>query len=748
MSLSAQQALSHHVVPQQTGPTEVDRLRQAVRRAPRDPRLKTALGDALASAGREKEAEKAYRDALKIDSRPLETKVKLAGTLLRLGRGAEAERLCLKLLTVKSTALPPLAIAELLSELLVETWSNGGETALAQGLAKLQRLSLEPQPLLWVAQRLMARGLGPAAVEACNLALDRWPDTALAFAELGRILLASGDVEGGILAAGKAVDLDVSRVDARMTLALGLIQASRYQDAEQVFQDALLLEPDSAEVLGNYANMLYGLGRNGEARLLLDRAIARHPDIANLHSLQGLVLIRMTKFVEALDSLDRAIALDPDSTRFAPAKADCLLELDRVDEAVALLEDVLRREPDNAPVICSRARIHIESGDLDAADRLLEQALKIDPNRVQHWNNLGILRKRQFRHAEALAAFEEAGRRFPLSPGALYNKSFALLGVGQLAEGWDHYEVGVHANLRNGWRTSFKPIWNGEALAGKHLGIIAEQGIGDQLMFLSCLEDFAKGPGTEASLSLEVHPKIRSLVARSYPGIEVCDAERTPEKHAVTDFEGHLDYVMYLGSLPAFVRRDHEDFEADGGFLKADPLRVAHWRERFSALGPEPVIGLCWRSMLQSMVRNHWYLALEDLEPIFTLPGARFVSLQYGDARAELAEAERRWPSRILSLEDEVDLTDDLDEVAAVTTALTAVVAPNTTCSFLSAGVGCPTYEFTVGPAWYKLCTDGVPFFPTLKVFDCPFGTPLAPAISLIRDALRRDLGLAGVGDA
>ncbi|WP_162906773.1 tetratricopeptide repeat protein [Algihabitans albus] len=700
-----------------------------------------SLADALVAAGRDREAEKLYRDLLRLQPDRTEIRIRLAAALARLGRAGESERLLMKLLGQPVLEKPE--IRELVASVLATAWCGAKEAQAAAGLRRLQKAAPEPDILVCVAEAFGAKGQTGLAAEACNLALDRWPQHAGAFARLGAILLASGDGEGAILAGEKAVTLDMSRIDARMTLALGLIRLSRYQEAEQVFQDALLLDSESAEVLGNYANFLHGLGRNAEARHLLNRAIEHHPGIANLYSLLGLVLMRMGKFDEALASLDRAISLDPASDRFASAKADCLLELDRIEEACALLSAVIDRDPNHAPALCSLARIDIERGDLERADSLLERALALDPDRVHSWNNLGVLRKRQFRHAEALAAFEEAGRCAPLSPGTLYNKAFALLGVGQLAEGWDHYEVGVHANLRNGWRMTFKPIWDGESLAGKSLGIVAEQGIGDQIMFLSCLEDFAKGPGSEAKLSLEVHPKIRDLIARSFLDVDVCDALQTPQKSSAEAFEGDFDYVMYLGSLPAVVRRSHKDFTGTGGFLKADPARVEHWRERLAALGPEPVIGLCWRSMLLHTGRNHWYLQLEDLEPIFTLPGARFVSLQYGDARTELAEAERRWPGRILSLEDELDLTDDLDEVAALNTALTAVVAPNTTCSVLSAGIGCPTYEFTVGPAWNMLGTDHVPFFPSQKVFDYPFGTPLVQAIPMIRAALQRDLGLS-----
>lgn len=722
------------------GEAKLIRLRQQVRERPRDPSVKLALADALVSLERDREAEKLYRDVLRVQSDRAEVRIKLAATLARMGRAGESERLLIKLLG--QPVLETAEVRNIVADILASGWSGAKETQAAAGLNRLQKAAPDPDLLLSVAQALGAKGQTGLAAEACNLALDRWPDHPGAFAALGGLLSASGDLEGAILASEKALTLDVSRIDARMTLALSLVHLSRYQEAEQVFQDALLLEPDSAEVLGNYANLLHGLGRHGEARLLLERALARHEGIANLHSLLGLVLMRQGKFDAALGALDRAISLDPASDRFVSAKADCLLELDRIDEACKLLHSVLQSAPEHAAALCSLARIEIERGDLERADDFLARSLAIDPGRVHSWNNLGVLRKRQFRHAEAVAAFEEAGRHAPLSPGTLYNMSFALLGAGRLAEGWDHYEVGVHANLRNGWRATFKPIWGGESLVGKHLGLIAEQGIGDQMMFLSCLEDFANGPVAGAKLSLEVHPKIRPLVARSFPEIDVCNALQTPDKPSAKAFEDDFDYVLYLGSLPAVVRRDLDSFSNARGFLKADPKRVEYWRDRFAALGPEPVVGLCWRSMLLHTGRNHWYLHLEDLEPIFTLAGARFVSLQYGDARQELAEAERRWPGSILNLEDEVDLTDDLDEVAALNSALAAVVAPNTTCSVLSAAVGCSTYEFTVGPAWNMLGTDRVPFLPSQKVFDYPFGTPLDQAVPVIRDALRKDLAL------
>ncbi len=727
-----------------TGDGEIERLRKAARLQPRDARLKTALGDALATAGRDREAEKAYREALKIDGRPLDTRVKLVGALTRLDRRSEAERLGLKLLAVKPERLPPAAAAEVLAELLVEGWCRGGEASLAQGLTRLQKQSQDPQPLLWIAERLAARGLLPAAAEAANQAIDRWQDCAAAFARLAAILLAGQDAANAVLAARRAVKLDLSRLDARLSLAQALIATSDYAGAEAALQEALLLDVDHAEVLGTYANLLFGLARNGEAIALLDRAVARHPELANLHRLRSAVLVKLGRDEEALAAVERAVALAPRDARQQVAKAEVLLHLDRLAEAEAALAEALRREPDNAPALTMQGRLHIDRGELTQAEAVLQRAVALAPERSHGWNNLGILHNRRGNYAAALEAFEAAGRTGPLSPATLFNKAFALLALGRIEAGWDHYEMGVHAQVRCAWRMTRRPLWEGQDLSGQRLGVIAEQGVGDQLFYISCLPDLLRElRPSGARVALEVHPKILPLVARSFPEVEVRPAERDGPGQGTEAFDADLDYVLQLGSLPARYRRSLEAFPERVGFVTADPARVAHWRARLAALGPAPKIGFCWRSMLLLTRRTYGYLSLEEMAPLLDLPGLQFVSLQYGVAAEELAEGAARWPQRFLSFDDEIDMADDLDEVAALMSALDAVVCPSTTVANMAGALGCRTYRFTTQDGtWIKLGSDRLPWYPRMTIHSVPNGAPLTEALDEIAAALSRDFGV------
>jgi Flp pilus assembly protein TadD len=743
MSLSARRPLSAAAVPPAAAAgaeAEVERLRQACRQQPRDPRPKTALGDALAAAGRDKQAEKAYREALKLDGRPLETKVKLAGTQLRQGRRGEAARLLLKLVGgTEPAALEK--VADILAELLVAAWLPGGDDAVLNGLKALQDQAKAPDILVKVAERLTRHGLPGGGAEACNLALDRWPESAHAFARLAAIMLSAGDAANAALAAAKAIELDISRMDARLSLAHARIAQSDYAGAEAALQEAMLLDVDDAEVLGTYANLLYGLGRNAESLALLERAVSRHPELVGLHRLRGLVLVKLGREDDALASVRRATELAPKDPAQAVAHADVLLQLDRMAEAEAELARALAVAPAHAPALTMQGRLHIDRHELDAAEAALEKARASDPRYSHAWNNLGILKNRRGDYAGALEAFEQAGQLGPLSPATLYNKAYALLGLGHLESGWDHYEMGVHARVRSAWRRTARPLWEGEDLSGKRLGLLAEQGVGDQLFYISCLPDLLAEAGPSAQVAFEVHPKILPLVARSFPQVACRPAERADESQGIEAFDADLDYALQLGSLPARYRRSLESFPDRVGFVQADPLRVGHWRERLATLGPKPKVGLCWRSMLLLTRRMSGYLSLGDLGPLLDSEAVTFVSLQYGIAEEELAAMAGPLKGRLVSLDAEIDLTDELDEVAALMSALDAVVTPSTTVANLAGALGCRTYRFTsLEGSWIRLGTERLPWYPRMEIFVAPPGTPLVETLPQIRAGLERDL--------
>jgi hypothetical protein len=98
-----------------------------------------------------------------------------------------------------------------------------------------------------------------------------------------------------------------------------------------------------------------------------------------------------------------------------------------------------------------------------------------------------------------------------------------------------------------------------------------------------------------------------------------------------------------------------------------------------------------------------------------SLPGFKFVNLQYGDCAADLAFARDKMGVTINNFED-LDLKNNLDDNAALCAALDLAVAAPTAAAALAAGTGTETWFLTAGRVWPQLGTDTYPWYAKTKV--------------------------------
>ncbi len=202
------------------------------------------------------------------------------------------------------------------------------------------------------------------------------------------------------------------------------------------------------------------------------------------------------------------------------------------------------------------------------------------------------------------------------------------------------------------------------------------------------------------------------LFARSFP-----EAEVRPESYDATRRETMHDYERALpaGNLIRTLRPSLDAFPDRDSFLVADPARVDAWRSRLAEIGDGPFVGVSWRSKIQTAERRLEYTRLDDWEDIFGVPGVTWVNLQYDDCNRELHAAETRFGVQIHRW-DWLDLMNDFDEVAALTTALDLVVAPFNAVAMLSGGLGVPTVAMGNRYGWGELGSGRMPWQPSIVV--------------------------------
>lgn len=491
---------------------------------------------------------------------------------------------------------------------------------------------------------------------------------------------------------------------------------------------------------------------------LADQACAADPHSAHAWRLAGVFREKLGDYAAAFEAYDRAMSLSPadaglarDLARLAgrlgmaelaerflqharrldPASIEIVNDLacawcaqQRFSEAIELLRETLTSNPGAALLWNTLGCVLFEAGQADQSLVFFDEALRLDARmHAAHFNRANARKA----VGQIQGALEDCDRALALgadSPGQAamyrYARALLLLTAGDVGAGWDAYAVrGEPAYPDHVRHELAAPAWTpGEPLAGKRLLVIGEQGLGDEVLFANVLPDVTRALGPDGRLLIAVEPRLVTLFERSFPSAQVTAYQtRWDGVRAVrTVAAGPCDVWARMGDFLGVHRRRAADFPQSGGFLEPDPGRVAHWRSVLADLGPGPKVGVIWRSLVIDAQRRKFYPPLEHWGPVFGAPGVTFVNLQPGDCAGEVRGI-GAMGADVRTLPD-LDLKDDLDEIAALSSALDLVLGPATAATNIAAAVGAPTWFATTPDAWPRLGTDAFPWYPQARAFS------------------------------
>lgn len=417
------------------------------------------------------------------------------------------------------------------------------------------------------------------------------------------------------------------------------------------------------------------------------------------------------------------------------------------DRAAPLYHQLLNFEPFNPGVLYLMGDICVRQGLNGLGINLLSNAVSIKPT-VEAFTALGVAYKAEGHNDQALAAWnnglvlgqsaelhnniasiyadaaqpkvahEHVAKSLaldPCSPNAHWNRSLAYLTERKWVKGWADHEFRFDPLVQQiSTRRDFGcPTWTGQS--GVRLAVHGEQGVGDEIMFLSMLPDvLALCPDTV----IEVEPRLMDVVERSF-GIPVYGNEAAMKAH-----EQPFDYSIPLGSLGALFRLADEDFPG-APYLKPDMERVAYWRRQYEQQGPGPYIGVAWQGGTKSTRITQRTIASHHLQ--FTKKGTP-ISLQYGDV--DLVKAQCLANGYVFYRES---VGDNMDEVFAMTAACDAIVTVPQTLVHVAGSMGKVCKVLTpLYSSWRYGMTDTMPWYYSVELLrqkrDGDWGHPLAEA--------------------
>ena len=366
---------------------------------------------------------------------------------------------------------------------------------------------------------------------------------------------------------------------------------------------------------------------------------------------------------------------------------------------------VLALDPSHALSMLRLANYHLQRQEPDEVLALIDRALALVPEEPGLLYTRGRALHLALRLDEAQAAFELADVMGSPPGQARFAQAGTLLMRNDLARGWARFEHRpALAKALDPWsRLGLASLVPGASTEGQGLLLVADQGFGDMLQFVRfapALAALGDGP-----VWLACPPAVSGLFERL--------VERAPGgavRGVINVLPGSpqglpqgLGWVLALASLPLHLGRQrgwelvpgHPDHRAPaGGYLQADPGRLAQWQSR---LGPRarPRVALAWSGGEGRQADCGRSIPLAQLLP--WLPeGIDYLHLQ-PEVRAADREALAGAP-HIRHFGADID---DFDDSAALCMLADRVVSVCTSTSHLAGALGRPiTVLLRRTPCW------------------------------------------------
>jgi tetratricopeptide (TPR) repeat protein len=506
------------------------------------------------------------------------------------------------------------------------------------------------------------------------------------------------------------------------------------------------------------ARALLGAGRAADAEALCHAALAHNTGDAEAWLLLGAISLQIGNLLFAEAAVRRCLSLRPESKEAATSLVAILRRAGRHAEAEAALRAAA--PPQGVHALLELAEQQRGRGALTEAEATLRQAISSDGRSADAWHALALLRSAEVETAAAEASFRRAlelqpnhipalinlgshkaglerfaesipfyDRALALAPDHAvghWNRAIALLTLGDYVAAWRDYDWRwlIPELVQSAEVKVLERRWRGEPVVGKTVLLRSEQGIGDTIQLARYAPLVAR---QGARVILAVQPTAVSLLAQ-LPGVE--------RVMSVADPLPAYDLQATLPDLPGLFGTSLATIPDPQGYLRPDPARVAHWRERLAGEA-RPKVGLIWAGNPRHREDRFRSIALETMEPLLQRDDVAWFSLQVGARAADLGTLAP--PARVTDLAAELT---DFSETAAALAALDLLIAVDTAPAHLAGALGRPAWLLIPRQAdwrWMRGRED-TPWYASLRLFRQERQGDWSPVIARVAAALDRKI--------
>jgi tetratricopeptide (TPR) repeat protein len=341
-----------------------------------------------------------------------------AATFMQAGDAAMAENICRQALNAFPRDANLLSL--LGAALIKQERPKDAEHTLTRAVQLFPDFARAHEGL---AEALIMQGRLPEALESLRRAEKLEPGNGGVHMKIARVLTALGRDDEATPSFEASFKLTPHRED--LVRGLRLQRMGNLKDAEKIYRDVLLQDPENVDALRLLAGVAMRAKHWGDAEVLLEKALRIAPDFYQGWMDLGHARQEQDRTDAALDAFERAIGIEPGRPNGYAASGTALGMSGRHDEAIEFFRQAIERDERHAGALAGLGHVLKTIGRQDEAVAAYRSCIEHNPGHGEAWWSLANLKTFRFSDEE-IAAMESLVAKDGLGNEPRANVQFAL----------------------------------------------------------------------------------------------------------------------------------------------------------------------------------------------------------------------------------------------------------------------------------------------------------------------------------
>ena len=241
-------------------------------------------------------------------------------------------------------------------------------------------------------------------------------------------------------------------------------QQGKYDKAIEDYDEAIRINPESAEAYYNRGTTKDMLGRHEEAIADYNEAIRINPEFAQAYYNRGNAKDALGRHEEAIANYDEAIRINSQYAQAYCNRGTVKLTFDQHNEAIEDYDEAIRINPQFAKAYYNRGIAKGMIGGYEEAIVDFNETIRISPQFAEAYGNRGNAKVALGRHDDAIADYDQAIRINPQIDAAHYNRGNAKVALGRHDDAIADYDQAIRIN------SQYTEAYNNRGNAHKEIG--------------------------------------------------------------------------------------------------------------------------------------------------------------------------------------------------------------------------------------------------------------------------------------